>query len=103
MTVRFLPDDFVRPISDKINCLVLIANTAQAFTVPTGYTKVLLAVSLAGQPIWIKRNGTAAIPSSSVSDGTCPMLNPCALSVKPGDTLSCISSEACIVTAEFYN
>jgi hypothetical protein len=108
MTTTFAIDrrsphsDYAPPISDYKNVLVLAANTAQAFTVPAGKFKVYLTASVSGVALYVKKNATATIPSSNVTDGSGPMLNPGGRQVSPGDTISCICADACVVVAEFY-
>lgn len=94
---------YVLSNTDVVNALVLVANTAQSFTVPAKARMYYLSCDTPGVTVWVKRNGTAVIPTSNITDGTSPLINPAGRSCAPGDTLSCICASACIVTAEFYN
>lgn len=100
MPIQFKPQEFVRSVSDHVDCLVLLANAAQSFTVPAGYSKVLFACT--GPTLWVDVTNEAVIPIASITDGTAPMLNPASLFVVPGATISCISPTTCAVVAEYY-
>ena len=102
MAKMFRPTNFVAPVSDKSNILILLANAAQAFTVPTGYSKVWLSVDVSGLALWVKLNAVAVIPTITVTDGSAPMLNPAGFEVTAADTISCICASACTVNALFY-
>lgn len=93
---------FAPTISTKINALVLSANTAQAFTVPAGFTKAFISCDTPGAAVWMAYNKAAVIPTGNITNGSCPMLNPAGRMVSGGDTLSCISASNCIVICEFW-
>lgn len=94
--------NYAPPPTAVRNVLVLAANTAQAFTVPSGYTKVYMTMDTPGLALWVDENKTAVIPTGNITDGTAPMLNPYGREVRPGASLSCICASACTVLAEFY-
>ena len=102
MTKMFRPVNYVAPVSDKKNILILLANAAQAFTVPTGYSKVFLSVDVPGLALWVQINAVAVIPTITVTDGSAPMLNPAGFEVTAADTISCICASACTVQALFF-
>ena len=66
---------FAPRISTKINALVLSANTAQAFTVPAGFTKAFISCDTPGAAVWMAYNKAAVIPTGNITNGSCPMLN----------------------------
>lgn len=86
------------PQSDTIGAKVLAANVAEAITVPTGANKVLFSSTA---DFYCLIGGTAAVPTDG--DTGKSELNPTLRSVKPGDSISIISEEACKVTLAFYS
>ena len=98
--------DFCPPFSDYVDVLALAANTAGSLTVPDTsppVSRVFISCDVAGAMLWVKLNGTAAIPSGSVTNGSASCLNVSGRKVKAGDTISCICSDACNVVAEYFN
>lgn len=83
------------------NAAVLTAGTAKSITVPANTGTVIFSAT-AGADFYVKYNGTATVPSSDVTDGSAPDINPTIRTLLPGDTISVISSANCIVGAAFY-
>lgn len=80
--------------SDMKYSMLLAANTAQSFTVPSTYSEWAIVFSPApGSSVWISNNATAAIPTGTVAASTCE-LNPQVRMVRGGDVLSFITSNA---------
>ena len=94
--------NFCIPFSRYNNTLVLVANTAQSFTVPVGAHKVHFNMDPLGKTFWVDDQKTAVIPSTSLVDGTAPECNPEARLVQPAQTLSCISAKAGKLTITCY-
>jgi hypothetical protein len=90
----------VRPAPAYVGNLVLSANTDASYTPPSTANWVVFASDCGA--IWVKRNGTAAIPGSNVTDGTGSAFNPTAYSLEGVSTLHFISSAACKVSLEFF-
>lgn len=96
---------FLRRPSDKVNAVVLAANTAENITIPSGYRYVLLSAT---DPFWVLANGTAAKPSGDVTNGGASEYMPAAYELLDADgealsNLSVLSETAgCVVTAAFY-
>lgn len=76
---------YVLPASQWTDNLILVANTAKSYTLPTGtnladsstVTATIFRVVASGGPVWINVNGgTAAIPSADVTDGSASTLIP---------------------------
>lgn len=78
--------------AEKIS-MKLISATAQTITVPADCNCFICAVS-PGAEVWVAKNNTAAAPLGSASN-TNSELNPSGRSeIKPGDTLSLITTNA---------
>ena len=91
--------------SDYIDARVLGAASAESHTVPTGYNFVMFnCVTAAGlaATFWADFDGTAAIPSSDVTDGTTCEANPRIRYVGGVTTISLIAPAACIVIMSWY-
>jgi hypothetical protein len=92
---------FIPPLpsfSDDVYSIVLTANVAKDLTVPSAAKFVLFEATM---PFFAKVGAAASIPSTDAA-GNGSALNPSAWSVTPGDVVSLISPETCIITAVFY-
>ena len=82
-----------------VNNYVLTANTNTAVTVPTGASYAVFSATV---DIWVNIGGTAAVPSTNVTDGTGSDLNPTIRRVESGGTIGVISEYAAKVSIAFY-
>lgn len=91
-----------------IDAKVLAAGVAESETVPsitsngtTGKAKTVLFASTCD--FYADVNGTAAVPSADVTNGSASELNP-TVRYLGGDvtTISLISADACVITMSFY-
>lgn len=89
----------IPPLALYSDARVLAANTAETVTVPAAAAFAFFSCT---EDFYAKRNGTAAVPSADVADGTAAELNPTARAVTPGDTISVISESAAILTVSWY-
>lgn len=93
----------IRWKSDYVNSHVVLANTEEKETIPTGYEAVVINSTA---PIYVKMGTstvTAAIPTD-VSDGSASELSPTAYAISSSDThISVISPSNCIVTFAYYD
>ena len=94
--------NFCIPFSRQNNTLVLVANTAQAFTVPAECHRVHFNMDPLGQTFWVDDQKKAVIPATSLVNGAAPECNPEARFVQPGQTLSCISASSGKLTITCY-
>lgn len=72
---------------------------ATTFTVPSKAKFVLFSAT---DNFYVNWNGTAAIPSGDITNGSGSELNPIIRAVKPGDTFSVIAAADIVVTLSFY-
>lgn len=86
--------------SDTINAYVLVANTAQTVTVPTGAT---IAAFSANGNFYVNWTTTATVPAANVTSGLASELNPTTRRTLGGTTFSIIAPIATIVTIAYYN
>lgn len=99
MIIRQAISDLIpkAPGPDDVDAMFLgSAGTAETYTVPAGANILFINGTAA---YWMRRNGTATIPTGEVTTGTAPALNVATCQVAPGDTLSFVSSTAnCIIS-----
>lgn len=91
--------------SNHIDVRVLAATTAESYTVPTGAVYIVFSCVTstgAAASFWADFNGTAAIPSTDITDGSGCEVNPAVRYVKGVTTISLIAPAACIVTMAVY-
>jgi hypothetical protein len=80
--------------SDTKYNIKLAASTEKNFDIPHEHEKYLAVFSYEpGDPVWVARNETAALPGTSFAPATSELL-PTARVVKRDDVLSFITSEA---------
>lgn len=104
-------DLFEQPaISGYRNHHVLAANTAETETVPAtidGSAVPRYALIIPTETIFIRTDGTAAVPSGDVSNGAALYMvrggDSLLLPVAPADALSMIGEAACHVSVWYYN
>lgn len=84
--------------TNDVHAVVLAPNTAKSLTVPAQARFVLFEASV---PFFAKIGGVASVPAVD-QPGNGSALNPSGWAVAPGDVVSLISSETCIITAVFY-
>lgn len=83
-----------------IDNLILTANTAKTYNIPTGAKFLLFSCTT---NFYVAYGGTAVIPSVDVTDGTGVELNPVLRSIDFNmTTISIISPINCIVTISAY-
>lgn len=92
-------NSYIYAQSDTIYAVVLAAGVAQQISVPAMSE---IAVFSADAPYYMKCDGTAAIPSTTVTDGSASELNPAVTVVRDVAMMSFISETACVVTVMFY-
>jgi hypothetical protein len=83
-----------------IDNLVLEADTAKSYTIPTGARNLNI---VSDGDIWVAGDATAAIPSGDVIDGSGSLLNPGVVSVVGITTLSLKSLNGCNVSISVYS
>ena len=94
----------LRPFSDTVYNLVLVASTENHCTIPAGASMVIVSATNNLNMKIGNSSVTAAIPGSNVTDGTGQSINSAGYLLKPTDTtISCISQNACVVSLEFYS
>ena len=92
----------IQPSYDVQNGL-LAATVAQSITVPDNYPKWIAIFSYqSGKNVFVSTTATAAVPAGAFAGAT-SLLNPTALQVKAGDTISLITNDAggAIVSVQF--
>lgn len=101
-----LPDDgFAIGAEEYINNRVLVANTAQTFTIPTGAKRVSFNNT---ENIWVAYtfagydDKTAVVPSVNVTDGSGQVLNPKIRHLGKVSKISIISPVACLVSLAYF-
>lgn len=83
-----------------VDNIVLVANVAKTYTVPTGAKSLLFSATT---NFYVSYGGTAAVPSVDVTNGTGVELNPVLRSLDSSTTaISIISPVACIVAIIAY-
>lgn len=85
--------------SGYVNAQVLAANVAEVHTIPSGANRVLFSSTA---NFYVKFGGTAAVPSTEVTDGSGSILNPTLRFCGGTTTIGLISPTTCVVTMEFY-
>ena len=83
-----------------VDAVVLVADTATAYTVPTGGDFLLISSTVS---FYASSLGTAVIPTADVTDGTASELNPVLRAVGAGETISFIADRACVITISVYS
>jgi hypothetical protein len=102
------------PIAQWIDALVLVANAAQSYTLPTDTTQTpnvkgtILRLTANAGPLYINFAGTAAVPGAITNGSSSVMLRTDLGSVMlvvphSTDTLSIISPNAAVVTIEAWS
>jgi hypothetical protein len=86
---------------DHRDALVLEANTAKDYTIPTG-AKTLYIVCVGTANIWVNPDDTAVIPAADITDGTAPIANPMMIGVSGLTSLSIIADAACKLSIWAY-
>lgn len=81
----------LQPSTDIINGL-LATGIAQSITVPDNYPKWIMIVKSEGN-VWVSLTATAAAPAGAFAAAT-SLLNPQALQVNAGQTVSLITQDA---------
>jgi hypothetical protein len=85
---------------EYVDAIVLVANTAQNYTIPSGAKYLMFS---ANDDFYVNWGTTAAVPSASTATGAAAELNPGLRSVKSGTaTISLIGPRACTVTVLVY-
>ena len=93
---------FCSSVSNFINALVLVANTAASVTVPIGASLVYITSSDTSVNFWMDVTKTAVIPTATTILGNSLMLNPGGRIVTPGNVLSFISTHSITLILEYY-
>jgi len=90
--------------ADTINAYVMVANTAQYATVPTGANFVKIART-AGADIFALLGATSglAAPSANITNGSSPECNPVFLSLMGATSIGLISPSACTITLSYFS
>lgn len=89
---------------DYVDARVLAAGTAKRHTVPEGARFVSFSATVDFFALFGASDVTAAVPSTDVTDGTAPELNPMARKIPDGVThISLIAEAAGKVTLSFWS
>lgn len=83
----------------QIDAVVLAANTAETYTIPTGARFLLFS---ADGDFYVRYAGTAAIPAADITNGSGSELNPAMRYVKSLSSISIIAPLDTIVTVCAY-
>lgn len=86
-------------ISDERNTIVLAAGIAQSIAVPA---KAAIVLFSANADFWADYDNTAIVPSSNITDGTSPELNPTLRRLNNVSNISLISASAAKIQISFY-
>lgn len=87
------------PMSKYVNSYALAANTAETVTWPDGYEFCKIQGT---DNYWVSVGGTAAVPSTDITNGTASAMN-VSERRRDGDTsFSVISTNAQTITVEFW-
>lgn len=89
----------IAPASDHVYNIVLAANTAKSVAAPGGAKFVAFA---SNGTFYARYNGTAAIPSTDVTDGTGCEVNPSARSLDGVESIGLIAPASTIVSLSWY-
>jgi hypothetical protein len=90
---------FALEASDDCNALVLVAATAQSIAVPSGARFAAFSPTC---NFWCLLDGTPAVPSASVTDGTAPTLNPGVLALEDATNIGIVTDSAGFLGISFY-
>jgi len=83
----------LQPSTDILNGL-LAASTAQSITVPDNYPRWIMIVKAeSGKNVWVDLTTTATVPTGAFAAGTA-LLNPQALQVNAGQSVSLITADS---------
>lgn len=83
-----------------IDAKVLLANTSQTQTVPTGANWVVFSATC---NFYAQRGASASVPAATISNGSSPQVNPSAWNVTDITQLTLIADTNCTVTLAFYS
>jgi hypothetical protein len=97
--VPVTPDANTAIAQGDINTYVLTANVHKAITIPSG---AKFAVFGTDANIWVRMDGTAAIPVGDTTDGTGAELNPAVRYLGAASTIGVISASAAKISIMFY-
>ena len=90
---------FAPVVATQIDAMVLAAGVAETYTLPSGCRYVMFS---ADGDFYARYAGTAAVPTTEVTDGTGAELNPAVRYVGDQTTISVIASATTIVTICAY-
>ncbi len=90
------------PQSNTINAMDFSGAGAKSQSVPAGANFVLISASQ-NVDTFVLMNGTAAVPSGDVTNGTASEANPPLRSLYGVTTIGVAVSAACIVTLAYYS
>lgn len=89
-----------------IDAIVLTANTAVTYYIPTGANKVtanyLLFSSSGGADFYVNYSAVAAVPGTNITNGSSPELNPMLRNVSGLSAISIIAPVGCVVTISAF-
>lgn len=84
--------------SSYVDACAMVANVAQAVTVPAGARYVNFSSTA---DFYVKFGGTAAVPGA-VTDGSASVLNPTLRGIDGAATIGLIAPAACEITLEYF-
>jgi len=89
-----------------VDAIVLVANTAVTYYIPTGTNKAtanyLMFSSSGGADFYVSYSITAAVPGTSITNGTAPELNPLLRCVSGLTAVSIIAPVGCVLTISAF-
>lgn len=95
------PQIFFRPAPEYVDAMFLAASVNEDYTVPANANYLIFS---ANADFYVKKGGTAAVPSTEVADGSGSEMNPVGYSVEGGETLGFIAPAAdTVVTISVYS
>lgn len=85
---------------DHVDNLVLVANTAKTYTIPSGAATLLFSCTA---PFWVNWYTTAVVPSTDIITGAGQCLNPMLRAIPDNVTaISIISAVNCKLSIEVF-
>ncbi len=95
------PESFAIRPSKYVDAYVLVADTVQTITIPTGARFALFSCT---GDFYVDFAGTlAAVPAANITDGSAPELNPAVRSVEGYTSFKVIASDAAVLTIGYFN
>ena len=89
----------LRKAPTEIDAMVLAADVAESYTVPSGARYLVFS---AQADFWVNPGGSAAVPTTEVTDGSAAECNPVGWEVEAESSISFISEVANKISIAIY-